>query len=128
MKSWLLGMIFATAALAQTPTAVLDVFEAAGAALVNQDADSFLDQFDKQMAGYATLRDEIQELTAADDASSTVDVITDQGDDKKRTLSLDWVLRIGSDRPRRQIVKCTVEKQGKKWKITAFEPVELFKR
>ncbi len=26
----------------------------------NQDADYFLDQFDKQMAGYATLRDEIE--------------------------------------------------------------------
>jgi hypothetical protein len=128
MKVWILALIFAGGALAQTPPAVLDLFQAAGEALVNQDADTFLDQFDQKMPGYAMLRDEVQELAAAEQAGSTIDVVTDEGDDKKRALALDWVLRIGTDRPRRQIVKCTVEKQGKRWKITALDPVDFFKK
>jgi murein L,D-transpeptidase YcbB/YkuD len=128
MSAWLLGLITVGGLMAQTPRPVMDVFQAAGEALANQDADTFLDQFDPEMPGFAKLRDEIQELAAIQEASSTVDVVTDVGDDKKRILSLDWVLRIGSDRPRRQIVKCTVEKQGKRWKITALDPVEFFKK
>jgi hypothetical protein len=128
MKTWLLCFVIAGVAVAQTPPAVMDVFKAAGEALANQDADAFLDQFDQKMPGYATLRDEVQELAAAEESASTIDVVTDEGDDKKRALTLDWVLRIGSDRPRRQIVKCTIEKQGKRWKITALDPVEFFKK
>jgi len=110
------------------PRPVLDVFQAASEALANQDAKAFLDQFDDKMPGYAKLRDQVQEMVAIDESASTVDVVTDDGDDNKRTLSLDWVLTIGSERPRRQIVKCTVEKQGKKWKITALDPIEFFKK
>ena len=64
----------------------------------------------------------------AQEIGSTVDVITDEGDEQKRTLELDWLLKIDNDEPRRQIVKCQVEKQGKKWKITALEPVEFFRK
>jgi hypothetical protein len=55
-------------------------------------------------------------------------VITDEGDDQKRSLDLDWLLKIDTDDPRRQIVKCQIEKQGKKWKIISLEPIEFFKR
>ena len=128
MKSWTLLVMVMGGLMAQTPTAVMEVFKAAGEALTNQDANAFLDQFDQNMPGYAKLRDQIQELVALDAAASTVDVVSDEGDVNKRVLSLDWLLRIGSDRPRRQVVNCTVEKQGKKWKITALEPLEFFKR
>ena len=46
---------------------------------------------------------------------------------QKRTLELDWLLKIDNAEPRRQIVKCQVEKQGKKWKITSLDPVEFFR-
>jgi len=59
---------------------------------------------------------------------STIDVIRDEGDDQKRTLDLDWLLKIDTDNPRRQVVQCQVEKQGKKWKITKLEPVNFFRR
>ncbi len=107
----------------------MEVFRAASEALANQDANAFLDQFDRKMPQYEKLRDEIQELFGvAQEIGSTIDVITDDGDDLKRTMELDWLLKIDNDDPRRQIVKCQVEKQGKKWKITALEPVEFFKR
>jgi hypothetical protein len=111
------------------PPEQMEVFRNVSEAMANRDADAFLDQFDRQMPQYEKLRDEIQELFGlTQEIGSTIDVITDEGDDSKRTLQLDWLLKIDIDEPRRQIVKCQVEKQGKKWKITALEPVEFFKK
>jgi hypothetical protein len=107
----------------------MEVFRAASEALANQDTDAFLDQFDAKMPQFEKLRDEIQELFgAAQEIGSTIDVITDEGDEQKRVLGLDWLLKVDNEEPRRQIVKCQVEKQGKKWKITALDPVEFFKK
>jgi hypothetical protein len=110
------------------PPEQMEVFRLVTEALANQDADTFLDQFDSKMPQYEKLRDEIQELFGmAKEIGSTIDVITDEGDELKRTLDLDWLLKIDNNAPRRQIVKCRVEKQGKRWKITALEPVDFFK-
>ncbi len=51
----------------------------------------------------------------------------DEGDANKHTLDLDWVLEIGDQAPRRKVLKCVIEKRGKKWKITALDPVDFFK-
>jgi hypothetical protein len=111
------------------PPAQMEVFRAVSEALANQDGDAFLEQFDSKMPQYDRLRDQIQELFAvAQEIGSTIDVITDEGDEQTRMLELDWLLKIDNNEPRRQIVKCQVEKQGKKWKITALEPVEFFKK
>src|SRR5512142_2515554 len=85
------------------PPAHMEVFRAASEALANQDADAVLDQFDSKMPQYEKLRDEIQELFGvAQEIGSTIDVITDDGDDHKRTMELDWLLKIDNDDPRRQ--------------------------
>jgi murein L,D-transpeptidase YcbB/YkuD len=111
------------------PPEQMEVFRLVSEALANQDAEAFLDQFDPKMPQYEKLRNEIQDLFGmAQEIGSTVDVIMDEGDELKRTLELDWLLKIDTDEPRRQIVKCQVEKQGKKWKITALEPVDFFKK
>jgi hypothetical protein len=111
------------------PPEQMEVFRLVSEALANQDAEAFLDQFDPKMPQYEKLRNEIQDLFGmAQEIGSTVDVISDEGDGLKRTLELDWLLKIDTDEPRRQIVKCQVEKQGKKWKITALEPVDFFKK
>jgi murein L,D-transpeptidase YcbB/YkuD len=132
MYKLLIGSLLAaslTAAGQSRPPAYMEVFRAASEALANRDADAFLDQFDSKMPQYEKLRDEIQELFgAAQEIGSTIDVITDEGDEQKRMLELDWLLKIHNGDPRRQIVKCQVEKQGKKWKITALDPVEFFKK
>ena len=118
-----------TAAGQNRPPQQMEVFRAVAEALANQDADAFLDQFDPKMPQFEKLRDEIQDLfSMAQEIGSTVDVITDEGDELKRTLDLDWLLKIDNNAPRRQIVKCRVEKQAKKWKITALEPVDFFKQ
>jgi hypothetical protein len=111
------------------PPEQMEVFRLVSEALANQDAEAFLDQFDPKMPQYEKLRNEIQDLFGmAQEIGSTVDVISDEGDGLKRTLELDWLLKIDTDEPRRQIVKCQVEKRGKKWKITALEPVDFFKK
>ena len=116
------------------PPEQMEVFRAVTEALANQDADAFLDQFDSKMPQYEKLRDEIQDLFGvAQEIGSTIDVITDEGvahedEGQKRMLELDWLLKIDNAEPRRQIVKCQVEKQGKKWKIMALDPVEFFRK
>ena len=133
-RNWRLSPFFLilaaslTAVAQNRPPEQIEVFRLASEALANQDADAFLDQFDSKMPQYEKLRDEIQDLFGmAQEIASTIDVITDEGDDQKRTLELDWLLKIDNDVARRQILKCQVEKQDKKWKITALEPVEFFK-
>ena len=137
MTKLLVGSLLAASLMVagqNRPPAHMEVFRAASEALANQDADAFLDQFDSKMPQYEKLRGEIQELFgAAQEIGSTIDVVTDDGvtnedEGQKRTMELDWLLKIDNNDPRRQIVKCQVEKQGKKWKITALEPVEFFKR
>ena len=119
------GLVFGQ----ERPPAQMEVFRNVSEALANRDADAFLDQFDRKMPQYEKLRDEIQELFGlTQEIGSTIDVITDEGDDSKRTLQLDWLLKIDVQEPRRQIVKCQVEKQAKKWKITTLEPVDFFKK
>ena len=111
------------------PPAQMEVFRDLAEALANRDANGFLEQFDRQMRDYDKLRDEIRDLLAVtQEIGSTIDVITDEGDEQKRSLELDWLLKIDNEEPRRQIVKCHAEKQGKKWKITALEPVEFFRK
>lgn len=127
MYKLLVGSLFVaslTAAGQNRPPEQMEVFRAVTEALANQDVDGFLDQFDRKMQHYETLRGEIQELFGvAQEIGSTIDVIT--LDENK--LELDWLLKIDNSAPRRQIVKCMVEKQGKKWKITSLDPVEFFK-
>jgi hypothetical protein len=137
MYKLLIGSLLAASltATGQTrPPAYMEVFRATSEALANRDADAFLDQFDSRMPQYEKLRDEIQELFgAAQEIGSTIDVITDDGvtneeGGQKRTMELDWLLKIDNGDPRRQIVKCQVERQGKKWKITTLAPLEFFKK
>lgn len=128
----LLGVLLAIAigsAAQSGPAPVMEVFRGMAEALANRDAQAFFDQLDPRMPDYEILRGEIRELVAVTkEIGSTIDVISDEGDDQKRTLELDWLLKIDTDDPRRQVIKCLAEKQGKKWKITKLEPVAFFRR
>jgi hypothetical protein len=118
-------LLLAGSAGAQPPKDVLDFVRSAADALADQDANGFLDHFDRNMPGYATLRDEAAVLARAD-VESAIEFVTDEGDDKRRDLRLDWLLRINGGLPRHELVECRMEKQGKKWKITQLKPVEFF--
>jgi hypothetical protein len=92
----------------------------------------FLSYFDSKMPGFATLRANVTALIAQDDLSCSLDPVANEGDDKRRELEVDWILRLvatstGIDaRERHEKVKVRVEKQGRKWRITSFEPLSFF--
>jgi hypothetical protein len=125
----LAALLFAAALAlgADPPKDVGDFFGAAVQALADKDAATFLDHFDRNMPGYAAFRNDMIALLDRSEVVSTVAFITDQGDSTRRELQLDWYVQIDEDRPRRQIVKCTIERQGKKWKIVSFDPLDIFK-
>jgi hypothetical protein len=127
-------LVAATIALADTAADVLNVFTSAAEALINDDSASFLDSFDRDMHAYAELQNNVTGLLAAYDVGSTIEEVKDDGDDQKRTVELDWLLILkqkgatnSPQQTRRQIVKCTVERRGKRWKITSLQSVDFFK-
>jgi len=127
-------LLFSTLALADSAADVLNVFTSAAEGLINDDSASFLDRFDGNMPGYAALQDNVKGLLAAYNVGATIEQITDEGDDHKRTVELDWLLILSQkgavnspQQTRRQVVKCTVERRGKRWKITALEPIDFFR-
>jgi hypothetical protein len=117
--------VVAMLAAASEPSPVADVVAELAADLSGGDAPAFLAHFDRTMAGYARLSGLIQALAAQGDVGSSVEIAEDTGDDRRRRLALDWILELAGER-RRQTVRCTFERQGKRWKVTAIEPVEFF--
>jgi hypothetical protein len=114
------------------PKDVVDFFRSAAVELSeahdNRGGRAFLDDFDKSMPGYRALSDQIEAMVAAGEVSTTIDFVNSEGNDQKRTLDLDWLLQCEGQRPKREVVKCTIEKRGKKWKITSIAPLEFFTR
>lgn len=127
-------LLVATLVMADTAADVLNVFTSAAEGLINDDSASFLDSFDRNMPGYAALQDNVKGLLGAYNVGATIEEITDEGDDRKRTIELDWLLILSQkgatnspQQTRRQVVKCTVERRGKQWKITTLEPIDFFR-
>jgi hypothetical protein len=115
--------------MAQPPD-VVQFLRSTATALANahdNGAQEFLDHFDRSMPGFATLRDEVEALVARAEVGSTIDVVSDSGDNHRRRIELDWVLEIQDQAPRRKVIKCTIEKRGKSWKFTSLEPLDFFK-
>ncbi len=120
---------------ASVPRDVLHVLSDAAETLVNDNPSGFLDLFDRDMPNYGDLRDAIERLLGANEVGSTIDVIRDEGDERKHTLELDWLLVIAEKNSisnqhketRRRVLQCTMERKGKRWKITALRPIDLFR-
>ena len=128
-------LLLSTVVLADPAADVLNVFSAAAEALTNDDSSAFLDNFDRNMPQYAALRTNIEGLLAGYEVGSTIEVVTDEGDDEKRIVSLDWLLVTseknavnGDQQTRRRIVKCSLERRGKQWRIIALDPIDFFKQ
>ncbi len=90
-------------------------------------AREFLGLFDSSMPKYADLRANVEALVARAEVGSAIEIASDSGDDRRRVMELDWLLEIQDRAPRRQVVKVTIEKRGKKWIFTSIEPVDFFK-
>jgi len=119
-------------ALDDPPKDVIEFFRLAAVELSeahdNGSGRAFLELFDKSMPGYAHFSEQVEAMVAVGEISTTIDFVNTDGNDQKRTLDIDWLLQCEGQRPKRQVVKCTIEKRGKKWKITSIAPMEFFKR
>jgi len=119
---------------AELPAEALRTITDAASALASEDSAAFLDQFDRDMPGYAALRANVEALAGASQPISTIESVTSDGDAQKQTVQLDWLLAINDKdhsgirkETRRSIVKCRLELRGKRWKIVALEPVDFFR-
>lgn len=96
------------------------------------NAAPFLSYFDRKMPGYETLRENVTNLVAQADLQASLEPVRNEGDDRARDVDLDWTMRITSlvqgmtSTERRQVVKCRLEKQGKKWRIVSIAPLAFF--
>lgn len=92
------------------------------------DASAFLKHFDPAMPGYAELRADVKELVTRGGVGSAIEIATESGDDTRRSMELDWTLEFTDQAQRRSLIKCTIQKKGKKWEFIALEPIDFFKR
>ncbi|MEI9972442.1 MAG: hypothetical protein WDO73_10545 [Ignavibacteriota bacterium] len=111
---------------------VRDLIASTAGALSAEKVALFLDSFDRAMPGFDKLRRDVEGLTSQADIGCSIEITGNDGDDKVRTLTLDWILTIDKkdDSPgtirRQKTVTCQVKKVGKNWRIVSFEPLDLF--
>ena len=112
-----------------------DVWEVLGAMAAGLSAghpEEFLGSIDRGMAGFQDLRANVTALLAQSEVQSSIELVDNQGDDRKRTVEADWLLRVQSRDPvpgsvsREERVKCSFEKRGKRWLVTGITPSSFF--
>jgi hypothetical protein len=118
--------------LADAHSAVVDLFASMASALANDNAAGFMNGFDKNMPDYGKLSSYIEGLIAQAEVTSSIDPTSDEGDDSKRSVDLDWTLQIRSRElsgplvQREQTVHAELVKQKKHWRIVSITPLDFF--
>ena len=109
---------------------IYNLFISMATALSGAEPDRFLQAFDHAMPDYEKLSRYIEAITSQSDIVSSIDILSDEGDEKARTVELDWLLQLTAPLMpvvrRRQKIKCRVARQGRKWKVVSLDPVEFF--
>jgi hypothetical protein len=96
------------------------------------DLSGLLGGFDREMPGYAQLETDLIALTSAWLVEPALQLTSNQGGDSRRSLEIDWSMTLtnplnqGNSIRKRETVKCTLEKRGKRWLIVSFTPLNLF--
>jgi hypothetical protein len=130
--SCVVGVFACSALTADANDEVIDLFGAMATALSDIDVPAFMNAFDKNMPDYDTIKTGVTALVRQADVTSSIEPLTDDGDDTHRTVEMDWYLEIRSLLPdgplvrRREVVQCELRKEKKHWKIVALKPVAFF--
>jgi len=126
-------LLAAPFARADSQAEALDVIGSMTAALSDNDAPGFLREFDKSMAGYDRLERSVPALLDQGAVTCSVQPLTNDGDDAKRTLDLDWYMEIRNADDdaapvirRREVVHVRMEKHARHWRITSLDPISFF--
>ena len=111
---------------------VIDLFASMAAALSESNPQVFLRAVDPAMPGYARLAAEVNALAMQNALSNSVVIARQEGDDRSQVVELDWLLEITGKAEshvfvrRETMVKCRVERQGKRWRVVAIDPADFF--
>ena len=136
-------LLSAVAPLARADSAqqVWDLFGDMAAALSAGNPQQFLTAFNKTMPGYNRLSVDVNALTNEFEIQNSVDFNKNEGDDQKRTVEADWLMTLRpvqnlnlrdpraevlATAAREKVLKCSLVKQGRKWKIDSLEPADFF--
>ena len=105
----------------------------ASRSLQSANAALFMGLFDRvSFDGYAALREDIGALTAHRRIASSVSVGMPEGGPEQWTASVDWLLELtpkldpGPVERRRQTLRVSVRKRGKRWRIVGLQPAGFF--
>jgi hypothetical protein len=119
-------------ARADTHAEIVDLFASMAAALSDDNPAGFMKGIDRKMPDYDRLKTQIEALVQSSEVGSSVEPVSDEGDESKRAIDLDWYLELRSRAPggpsmqRRSVLHCQVEKQGKRWRVVSLKPAAFF--
>ena len=100
-------------------------------AFSENDSDAAMQQFDRAMKGYADIESNVEALTAQDDITCALDVVTDDESGGTHTLDVDWYFNLKSQtnesltEQRRQRVQIQMRLIKGHWRITALSPASI---
>ncbi|HYW45568.1 MAG TPA: hypothetical protein VE959_22080 [Bryobacteraceae bacterium] len=125
------ALLFAAVTAALRADSADEVWDAIGlvaSALSEGNAAACLSAFDSAMPGYERLRTGVTALLRDNDVETSIDLVSNEGDGRARTVESDWQMRltphgeVTTPVQRRERVVAKLEKQGKRWRIVGFEP------
>jgi hypothetical protein len=108
-----------------------DVLANAASALSEGNEVRFMGFIDKSMPGYEDLESNVSALTAQNDVSASLDVLSESGEGDKVEALVDWFLQMTSKdgtehlTRRRQRVKVIEIKTKSGWKISRIDPISI---
>ena len=132
MAALALAAQLAFGATPDAPAEAWDVVATMAAALAEPNDAAFMKPISKSFEQHGLVERQVRALVRTNDIVSSISVVANEGDDKQRTLEVDWYLEIQprslgqSLTQRRENIKLTMVKTGKRWMITSLSPVDFF--
>ncbi len=130
MMAWLLGMaLFWQGADCRS----CDLLANAASALSEGSQVRFMGYLDKTAPGYEDIESEVGALTAQEDVSASLDVLSESGNDDRVEALVDWFMQMtskdGTERlvRRRQRVTVTEIHTKSGWKISRIDPISILR-
>ena len=131
-RRFLILVSFGTALWADDVSKAWELLGDAASALSQGNGVYFFSLCDKTSPEFETLRKNIAGLLETMDVQSSIDLVSNEGDATRRTIVVDWSLRLvpinrgSAPVQRRQNIKCVLEKRSRAWRIVSLDPVQFF--
>lgn len=110
---------------------LLDVLKKFADYISQSNSSGALGFVSQDMPGYHAFEANLSALLAQNDVLCSIEVRNEDGDEQTRRGETDWYVQVkskeenGPTERRQEVVKVTVTKQGKNWKIVALEPASI---